>query len=360
MRARAWRAQLLMLEGQYAVAEADLESVLIEQRMLGDPAQIALSLVFLGHCAMWRGAFERAKQLFDEALPQLDRAHNRLEAIVLNQLAVMAWQTGEAAAAAELAERLWGVVRAPPQRSFATRAEQIRALVTAESADTAAALRILDEATRHQRRIGDHNGLVDSLFDRGQVLLESGDAVAAHAAFAESTRLANESGLRVRTMRGIEGIARSVVESRPDIAVQLAAAATESRVLMMTERWPRDNAQLAAALGIAHTLLGAEPYARAWSMGAMLLERDAVGLALTTAAPARAWRSRSSLTPREREVLQLFARGRSPQQIAEELVLSVATVRTHLDRATAKLDLHSRVELANWGIRTANPGLFDN
>ncbi|GAA2436954.1 MULTISPECIES: response regulator transcription factor [Streptomyces] len=50
------------------------------------------------------------------------------------------------------------------------------------------------------------------------------------------------------------------------------------------------------------------------------------------------------LTGRETEVLRLTARGLSNQEIAGELFISEATVKTHLNRAMTKLDLDSRAQ----------------
>lgn len=52
----------------------------------------------------------------------------------------------------------------------------------------------------------------------------------------------------------------------------------------------------------------------------------------------------SDLTPREIEVLQMLAKGLSNQGIAESLVISVHTVRHHVQNIISKLDAHSKLE----------------
>ena len=50
------------------------------------------------------------------------------------------------------------------------------------------------------------------------------------------------------------------------------------------------------------------------------------------------------LTAREREVLTLIARGRSNTEIGQDLHLAPGTIRTHINRIFAKLDLRDRVQ----------------
>ena len=54
------------------------------------------------------------------------------------------------------------------------------------------------------------------------------------------------------------------------------------------------------------------------------------------------------LTPREREVLQLIARGYSYKEIAGRLHLSARTVESHVSAVLRKLQLSSRHELTRW------------
>lgn len=61
--------------------------------------------------------------------------------------------------------------------------------------------------------------------------------------------------------------------------------------------------------------------------------------------------SEDRLTPREREILQLIAEGKSHQQIADFLHISVRTVDTHRNNILKKLDLHDTVGLVLYAIK---------
>ena len=54
------------------------------------------------------------------------------------------------------------------------------------------------------------------------------------------------------------------------------------------------------------------------------------------------------LSPREREVMRLIARGYTYREVARDLVLSVKTVETHVSAVLRKLQLSNRHELARW------------
>jgi DNA-binding NarL/FixJ family response regulator len=58
-----------------------------------------------------------------------------------------------------------------------------------------------------------------------------------------------------------------------------------------------------------------------------------------------------NLTPREREVLRALARGLSNEDIAQELVISEKTVKTHLGRIFSKLHVEGRAQAMLYAIR---------
>jgi DNA-binding NarL/FixJ family response regulator len=60
----------------------------------------------------------------------------------------------------------------------------------------------------------------------------------------------------------------------------------------------------------------------------------------------------SELTPREVEVLRLIAQGLSNGDISRELVVSDATVKTHVSRIFTKLDLHDRAQAVVYAYET--------
>ena len=60
----------------------------------------------------------------------------------------------------------------------------------------------------------------------------------------------------------------------------------------------------------------------------------------------------TELTPRERDVTQMVARGMSTEEVARALTIGVATVRTHLYRVRTKLGVRDRAQLVSLAYRS--------
>ncbi len=77
----------------------------------------------------------------------------------------------------------------------------------------------------------------------------------------------------------------------------------------------------------------------------------AQGLRRRRTRPDRARQPIDPLTDREEEVLPAVASGRTNTEIADELFISLSTVKTHIASLMAKLGARNRVEIADVGVR---------
>jgi DNA-binding NarL/FixJ family response regulator len=181
-----------------------------------------------------------------------------------------------------------------------------------------------------------------------EVVGEAGDgeqAVALTAALDPDVVLMD---VRMPTVDGIEATRR------------LAAAGARARVLILTTFDLDDYAFAGLRAGASGFLLKDVPpdqltaAIRAVAAGdavvaprvtRALLDRFAHQLPSEPEAASRAPDPRlAALTPREHEILLELAAGRTNAEIAERLVLSEATVKTHVARVLGKLDLRDRVQ----------------
>jgi DNA-binding NarL/FixJ family response regulator len=71
-----------------------------------------------------------------------------------------------------------------------------------------------------------------------------------------------------------------------------------------------------------------------------------VGAATASPPAAPTWPGAAALTDREAEVLRLLAQARSNAEIARELFIGEATVKTHVSNVLQKLDARDRVHAA--------------
>jgi two-component system nitrate/nitrite response regulator NarL len=71
--------------------------------------------------------------------------------------------------------------------------------------------------------------------------------------------------------------------------------------------------------------------------------------------PVRQHPDEAGLTPREREILALIAKGLSNKLIARELDVAVGTIKVHVKHILKKLGLKTRVEAAVWAVNAQRP-----
>jgi predicted ATPase/DNA-binding CsgD family transcriptional regulator len=378
---------LLLYLGDYGRAGALLQEghALVEAG--GDGHALATSLFGLGWLAGAQGEFRRAGAPLAESLAYARRVGDRwLVSRVLWQLGGLAQDVGDYARARTLLEDGLAIAEelAAPQQIEALRRE-LGDLARAQG-DADQAVAHYEAALAIARRIDDRYGVARNLAGLGRAALLRGDLDAAGGLLVESltlyTRLEYPSGIaamlqalalvawrrgeveeaaaRLRAsleLRGrlghrpgvaacLEGLAMMAARAhRPARAARLLGAAEALREASGAPVPPAERADYDRTVAAAHAALGETMLAAARAAGRSLTLAAAVAEGLTGGAEtATSPRPRGvvSLTPRERDVLRLIARGATDLAIAEALSISVKTVNTHVANILGKLECANR------------------
>ncbi|MFF5288006.1 response regulator [Paractinoplanes globisporus] len=98
----------------------------------------------------------------------------------------------------------------------------------------------------------------------------------------------------------------------------------------------------------ADLLQAVQVVARGDALLAPAVTRTLISEFVTAPAPSDPMAGRDLLTPREQEMVELVARGLSNDEIAERMVISPLTAKTHVNRAMTKLHCRDRAQLVVW------------
>jgi pimeloyl-ACP methyl ester carboxylesterase/class 3 adenylate cyclase len=254
-----------------------------------------------------------------------------------------------AAVAGEVEQFLTGARRAPDLDQVLATIAAIEVVDIAETALTLGDRRwaeiwtrvraiLKEEIELHQgrRRFTTLNGVVASFDD---------PAAAAHFAL-KALRSAQPLGVTARAglHSGELGIANEVVAGVAiHLALRVASLAGPGEVLISdTARGLAGGADLTFEPAGEHPIPG---HPGEWRVYRVV---HAASDAPATAPRSRGERPSVALSRREREIASLLALGLSNRQIADELVISTATVERHVANMLAKLGYRSRTQIAAW------------
>jgi LuxR family maltose regulon positive regulatory protein len=283
---RAHYADILIWRGDWTEAEAELRANLGPLAEI-HPNRIADGMVRLAELRRRQGLFEEADRLLEAAdghfLAPLVRAS-------------LALDRGDAASAAHEAERS---LRRLPAGELTDRTPALEILVRARLAagEPEAARAAADELGEIASTVGTGASAAAASFADGMVAAAAGEWEQARPAFEDAVDLYARSGGRWEAAQARRQLARALrAQGHDQAAEREARAADEALRTLGAQRVPADDG---------------------------------------AAAPA-------GLTARELEVLRLVARGRSNNEIADELVLSVRTVERHIANIYDKIGASGR------------------
>ncbi|MEV4116554.1 LuxR C-terminal-related transcriptional regulator [Nonomuraea sp. NPDC049695] len=317
---------------------------------LGMAYGVALSVFFR------TGQSEKARRYLDE-LEAAATAHDdlfNLSTARIAQLNLALFQGrlhqaqrygDEALALAREAGHHWTVARALTHLGAV--AEAAGDLETARS-HHAAALPLIEEMDNRVELARCHAQL-------GRVAAGLGDYAAARRHISAGLDLSRKMGQRRGVMRALVALS-ALARAQDDLegAVLAGSAATALRESIGQFGTPGRIQEL---LVLARSRLGAGRVALLWAKGAerspeevarWVLEGEAGRALAQPGTPAQEAAPYGRLTAREQEIAVLLARGLSNRGIAQELVISRATVARHIANIMEKLDFDSRAQIAVW------------
>lgn len=221
--------------------------------------------------------------------------------------------TGDEAGATECHERVLAITQPRGESWYQAYSLWASGLAAWRRKDFPRARGMLEESLRLRRLMDDTGGSVWSLVALSLVVAELGELERATVILGATDSMSTAAG------------------TVPSIFPELtdAVAACERR----------------ASRG-----LGESAFEKAKHRGRSMDVSEVIAFALAEQAPAKAdngpeW---SVLTPREREVAQLVAKGMTNREIAAKLVISERTAEGHVEKILTKLSYTSRTQIAAW------------
>jgi non-specific serine/threonine protein kinase len=273
-------------------------------------------------------------------------------------LGLVAYITGQVDEAERHFERGHDHYLAVGDRSGQARAFGHRARLAQEQHDLERAKRLLEESFELSQAADDDWGVAHSLANLGQLRLALDDRPGATAAFRQALEVWRKLGNFVDVAECFEGMAEAMIGGQPRRAANLLGAAEVLRERSGAPAAAVELRRYKELIARLHKQLREDTFATAWREGRGLTMAGAIDLAMRDDAQREAHTDAAGvLSPREHEIAEMIARGQSNQGIADNLVVSVKTVESHVQHIFRKLRVRRRAEIAAWIVRQ---GMLDN
>jgi DNA-binding CsgD family transcriptional regulator/tetratricopeptide (TPR) repeat protein len=405
-------ATLAHWRDEYELAQALSSESLALYRVLGDAQGMANALFWLANASQYRGDYVAARTLLEEALSLFRQVGDQRGAAYA--LAVLAYtDLGDFQRARAYAEKslalfraqgdkqgvlyaLWRLVRclylsqADPARTLALAQEMLALslevgfkqtiayahgclgnLAIQRGEEDRARYHLVEALTIH-KEIWHPWGIALGIYDLAGLSMVQRDYTTACSSYEECLQRSNAIGDKVLFVSCLEGLAAAVAARGAEEglvselfwAARLWGAAAHLREAVERPMYPVHRAAYEHALAQAQRRINEQTFRTAWDEGRSMTPEQALATGQAEGEPsvkvsspsptAASSRQRilhpKGLTPREVEVLRLLAGALTNDQIAERLVVSLPTVKTHVAALFNKLGVHSRSAATRYAV----------
>jgi len=361
------RGIVAKLQGNYAYSVTLYEESISLQRELGNKRGIAVALNNLAAISQEQGNYKRALELGEESLAikrESGNKHGIAQSLV--NLGDLARKQGDAARASLLVEESLQLFRELEDTRGIALALNNLGEVERDRGSYVHAAEALETSIALYRELGNKWGIALALCSLGDVMLEIGELDRAKAIYKESLALYQVENNTVGVIACLNGLASvAAVQGEPLLAARVWGMAETQRSAVGVPISLVEHAHYQRLVTAARAILGEKAFASAWAEGCTMtleqtfaiLERITIPARLipTVPQPTSVMKppllpTHHDLTTREVGVLQLLAAGMTSVQIAEQLVISLLTVNTHVRSIYSKLGINSRSAATRYAI----------
>jgi len=316
---------------------------------VGRPAYGAVGLAGLGAADILQGDHDRAQDWLSkaQAVPGLERSPYGDE-FLRPWLALSAYASGDLKAARATAATMVRLGRDRGSRWDESLGEWLLGLVAhgQDNNDDARAHLEASRALSTDPRLPFPLGR--SLLGLAELAKEAEDLHQAWELADDGLEILDDYGDRVGAAAALEMIADlAVALGEPERALRLLAASQRFHADTGIARFPVQADRFERARTTAYAALEPRDATACWDAGGELSLANAVAYARRGRGerqrPRIGW---ASLTPVERDVVRLVAEGHTNAAIGQRLFISANTVKKHLSRVYAKVDVDGRADLA--------------
>jgi len=372
--ALCWLGYTTWALSDYATARAQLQEALMLFRQAGDQHGSAHTLIGFTKVATDQGAYPSAIEQAEEALALFETLGDKQGMLIaLVRLARACYfSQADPARTRSLAEEAFALSRAVGFKLFTAYALSLIGLLDLQRGEETLAHAHLEEALRLQTELWHQHGIAWAMYDLAGLHLAQRDYPKARTAYEEGLQRSMVVGDQMLVASCLEGLVAAVVaqgaEERaiPIVlwATRLMGAAARLREAIGAPRPPVYRAAYEQALAQAQRQIHEQTFRTAWDEGRSMTPEQALATrpaedspsvlasppSPTAASSRQLVRHHEGLTPREVEVLHLLAGGLTNHQIAERLVVSLPTVKTHVASIFNKLRVNSRSAATRYAV----------
>lgn len=348
---------IALMRNNFAAARLQLETAAVLFEELGDPWGRAGCLTSLARVCSTQGEYDQARALLEESLRLYRTAGDQacIGAVLYVLAQVLFVSQRDLARAQAIGEQSLALLVEVGDIWTLGYCLTLSGQMRLMQGEPDSARELAERSVALLKEVGDRGALVDALMTLARIMTRQGNIAAASQLYEESLAILREipsSSFGPIVAAYLEGWgALLALRQEPAEAVRMWGAAQALREALGAPMPPVDCTKYEQLVALVRTQLEEQTFHALWMQGRSMAPEQVLNLqgpvsSIRPPAPPYA----KKLTPRETEVLRLLTQGLTNPQIANQLVISLPTVNTHVGSIFNKFGVNTRSAATRYAV----------